>query len=475
MTNNRSYFDFKKSNNSVYEEVVMFLDRIESKNKDFNIFLEVFAEETLNRAKEIDRKIANNTQGKLAGMVVGLKDNICYAGHKVSASSKILQGFESQFSATAVEKLLQEDAIIIGRTNCDEFAMGSSNENSAYGNVKNPLNPSLVPGGSSGGSAAAVAAGFCHVALGSDTGGSIRQPASYCGLVGLRPTYSRISRHGLIAFASSLDIIGTLTNDVMDTALVMEVISGGDEFDATVSHRSVEQYSKVCFEPNQSDKKYKIAVLKECLEADGLDHEVKSTLNLQIEDLKSKGHQVEVISFPYLEAMLPVYYVLAPAEASSNLSRFMGMTYGHRTKEVGSIEETITKSRTEGFGKEVKRRIMLGTFVLSEGFFDAYYTKAQKVRRVVTDYTLELFKTFDFMLLPSTPGTAFEIGQKSADPIAMYLEDIFTIHSAVSGIPAISLPLGNHSNGMPFGIQLMGKPFAESDLLAFSAQLSTNR
>ena len=438
-----------------------------SENHRLNAFLEVFESSALAQALIVDEKIKSGTEGKLAGVIVGLKDNICYKGHKVSASSKILEGFESLYSATVVERLIAEDAIIIGRLNCDEFAMGSSNENSAYGNVLNPLNNSCVPGGSSGGAAAAVAAGLCHVSLGSDTGGSIRQPASFTGTVGLKPTYGRVSRYGLIAYASSFDQIGPITKTVQDAALVLEVISGKDKHDNTCSSEKVESYSNQINEI----KKYKIAYIKECVEAEGIDSEVKQIILNQIETLKSLGHSVEAISFPYLDYLVPTYYVLTTAEASSNLSRFSGIHYGHRTQITSDLENTYKKSRSEGFGKEVKRRIMLGTFVLSSGYYDAYYSKGQKVRRIIHEKTKDIFKTFDFILTPSTPGTAFEFGKNSADPIKMYLEDIFTVQANIAGIPAISVPCGNHSNGLPVGLQLMCNYFEESKLLNLASKI----
>ena len=438
-----------------------------SENHRLNAFLEVFESSALAQALVIDEKIKSGNEGKLAGVIVGLKDNICYKGHKVSASSKILEGFESLYSATVVERLIAEDAIIIGRLNCDEFAMGSSNENSAFGNVLNPLNNSCVPGGSSGGAAAAVAAGLCHVSLGSDTGGSIRQPASFTGTVGLKPTYGRVSRYGLIAYASSFDQIGPITKTVQDAALVLEVISGKDKHDNTCSSEKVESYSSQINEI----KKYKIAYIKECVEAEGIDSEVKQIILNQIETLKSLGHSVEAISFPYLDYLVPTYYVLTTAEASSNLSRFSGIHYGHRTQITSDLENTYKKSRSEGFGKEVKRRIMLGTFVLSSGYYDAYYSKGQKVRRIIHEKTKDIFKTFDFILTPSTPGTAFEFGKNSADPIKMYLEDIFTVQANIAGIPAISVPCGNHSNGLPVGLQLMCNYFEESKLLNLASKI----
>jgi aspartyl-tRNA(Asn)/glutamyl-tRNA(Gln) amidotransferase subunit A len=448
-----------------------YLKRIEEK-KHLNAYLEVFTESALAKAKEVDEKLKNNTAGKLAGVIIGIKDNICYRNHKVSASSKILENFESLFSATVVERLLAEDAIIIGRLNCDEFAMGSSNENSAFGNVLNPVNEKCVPGGSSGGSSAAVAADLCHVALGSDTGGSIRQPASFCGVVGLKPTYGRVSRWGLIAYASSFDQIGPLTKNVEDAALIMEIMAGKDEFDSTASSKPVAAYSQNI--NAYKGKKVKIAYINDCLNNDGLNPEIKNFFSNYIEKLKAEGHTVEGVDFPYLDYLVPAYYVLTTAEASSNLARYDGVHYGYRSPNATDLESTYKKSRSEGFGKEVKRRIMLGTFVLSSGYYDAYYSKAQKVRRILQDKTKEILSDYDFILLPSTPGTAFEFGQKSADPVAMYLEDIFTVQANLTGVPAISLPLGKHSNGMPFGVQLMANMFEEEKLLAFSNELMRN-
>lgn len=439
---------------------------IEAK-KHLNAFLEVFSVSALEQADKVDAKIKAGTASKLAGVIVGLKDNICYKGHRVSASSKILQGFESLYSATVVDRLLAEDAIIIGRLNCDEFAMGSSNENSAYGNVLNPINEKCVPGGSSGGAAAAVAANLCHVTLGSDTGGSIRQPASFTGTVGIKPTYGRVSRYGLIAYASSFDQIGPITKTVEDNALVLEVICGQDAHDNTSSSKKVDPFSKDLF----SDKKYKIAYLKECVENEGLDPEIKASIEKHLAKLKAEGHTVEAISFPYLDYLVPIYYVLTTAEASSNLSRFTGIHYGHRSSQATDLESTYKKSRSEGFGKEVKRRIMLGTFVLSAGYYDAYYAKGQRVRRLIHNKTKDIFKDFDFILTPSTPGTAFEFGKNSADPIKMYLEDIFTVQAPIVGIPAISVPCGTHSNGLPMGLQLMADSFEESKLLDMASRI----
>ena len=438
-----------------------------AKNQHLNAFIEVYTDEAKAQALAVDEKLKKGIAGKLAGMVIGVKDNLCYQNHKVSASSKILDGFESLFSATVIERLLAEDAIIIGRLNCDEFAMGSANENTIYGTVKNPIDNTKVAGGSSGGSAAAVAAGLCLATLGSDTGGSIRQPAAFCGVVGLKPTYARVSRYGLIAYASSFDQIGPLTNTVEDSALLLEVIAGEDEFDSTVSTRKVEEYSKA----KMDTKPKRIAYIKECLESKGLDPEIKQLIETKIKNLKEEGHIVEPISFPYLDYLVPTYYVITTAEASSNLARFDGVHYGYRSENITDLESTYINSRTEAFGEEVKRRIMLGTFVLSAGYHDAYFTKAQKIRRLIQDKTNEMFKNYDFVISPTTPHTPFEVGKKHTDPTVMYLEDIFTVQANLAGNPAISIPLGSHSNGLPVGLHIMANHFEEADLLAFSKHI----
>ncbi|MBK7128013.1 MAG: Asp-tRNA(Asn)/Glu-tRNA(Gln) amidotransferase subunit GatA [Crocinitomicaceae bacterium] len=445
-----------------------YLQKIEEK-KHLNAFLEVFTDTALAQAKLVDEKLKTKTAGRLAGMVIGLKDNLAYKDHKVSAASKILEGFVSIYTATAVQRLLDEDAVIIGRLNCDEFAMGSSNENSAFGNVLNPHNEKTVPGGSSGGSAVAVAAGLCTASLGTDTGGSIRQPASFTGTIGFKPTYGRISRYGLLAYASSFDQIGPFANSVKDIALLTEIMSGKDEFDSTLL-----QENSANFLPEfNADKKLRIAYIKDCIDAEGIDTEVKNRLLQLIDELKKQGHVVDAVDFPYLNYMIPTYYVLTTAEASSNYARYDGVHFGYHSKNAIGVEDTYKKSRSEGFGEEVKRRIMLGTFVLSQGYYDAYYTKGQKVRRVIQNKTKEIFSNHDFILLPTTPSTAFEAGAVS-DPIQMYLQDIFTVQANLSGNPAISLPLGNHSNGLPFGIQVMGKHFDEAGLLSFSDYLMKN-
>ncbi len=443
-----------------------FIAKIEAK-KHLNAFLEVFGEEALASAKELDEKrTAGQPLGKLHGLVIGIKDNICYKGHKVSGASKILEGFESVFSATVVERLLAEDAIIIGRLNCDEFAMGSSNENSAYGNVRNALDESRVPGGSSGGSAVAVQAGLCHASLGSDTGGSIRQPASFCGVVGLKPSYGRVSRHGLLAYASSFDQIGPFTNNAEDMALIMEVIAGTDEFDSTASQRPVPSYSMASF-----NKKAKIAILSNTIDHAGIDADVKNAANDFIAKLKADGYTVNEVEFSLMDYLIATYYVLTTAEASSNLSRYDGVHFGYRSPNATDMDSVYKKSRSEGFGKEVKNRIVLGTFVLSSGYYDAYYARAQKVRRMLVEQIETIFKEYDFILMPTAPSVAFKIGEKSDDPLAMYLADIYTVLANLVGTPAISLPVAKDAAGLPIGMQLMSAKFEEAKLLAFSKEL----
>lgn len=459
--------ELKEGKTTVRDQVQHYLNEIEN-HKELNAFVEVFTESALKKADEVDEKMKSGAAGKLAGLVIGIKDNICYKDHKVSASSKILEGFESLYSATVVERLLEEDAVIIGRLNCDEFAMGSSNEKSVYGSVKNPVNTNTVPGGSSGGSAAAVAAGLCTATLGSDTGGSIRQPASFTGTIGLKPTYGRVSRYGLIAYASSFDQIGPFTNNLEDAAALLEVISGKDEFDATLSSQPVDQYAEKL---KNNKEKLKLCYIQDCLSNENIDPEIKNDFLQKVDQLKEKGHEVEPVSFDLLNKMVPTYYVITTAEASSNLSRFDGVHYGRQTENVEGLESVYVNSRTEGFGTEVKRRIMLGSFVLSSGYYDAYYSKAQKVRRLIQDKTNALLEEYDFIITPTTPTTAFKFGSKN-DPVAMYLQDIFTVHANLSGNPAISLPLGKSENGMPFGTQLLGKNFSEARLLSVSKQLT---
>ncbi|GAA3961723.1 Asp-tRNA(Asn)/Glu-tRNA(Gln) amidotransferase subunit GatA [Mucilaginibacter dorajii] len=434
------------------------------KNAHLNAFNEVFETEALAKAKEIDQRIQNGTAGKLAGMVIAIKDNICYKGHEVNASSKILKGFTSIYSSTIVERLLAQDAVIIGRCNCDEFAMGGSNENSFFGPVKNYADETRVSGGSSGGSAVAVQANMCHAAIGTDTGGSVRQPASFCGVIGFKPTYGRISRHGIIAYASSFDQVGPITRSVEDAALLYEVMAGSDEYDDTLAQREVESITINKEKPAPK----KIAYLQEAISSPGVDTEVKDALVKYIDKLRAEGHTVKPIAFEQLDYMVPAYYILASAEASSNLARYDGVHYGFRSPSATDLQSTYKRSRSEGFGKEVKRRIMLGTFVLSAGYYDAYYAKAQKVRRLIREKTEEILNEYDFILIPTAPEPAFAIGAEEKDPVVTYLYDIFTVQASLSGVPAISLPVGNNTEGLPLGLQLLTKHFNEQQLLDFS-------
>jgi aspartyl-tRNA(Asn)/glutamyl-tRNA(Gln) amidotransferase subunit A len=434
-------------------------------NRHLNAFLSVYENEAFQQAAEVDAKIKNGTAGKLAGLVVALKDVISYAQHPLQAGSKILSGFTAQFNATIVNRLLNEDAIIIGRNNCDEFGMGSSNENSAFGPVLNAIDQTRVPGGSSGGSAVAVQTDMCQVSIGSDTGGSVRQPAAFCGVIGFKPTYSRISRYGLVAYASSFDCIGIFGKSVEDIALVAEVISGSDEFDSTVSRKPVPEYSKNL----STTQSYKIAFIRDTLESEALQSEIKENILSELENLKSHGHTVEAIDFPILRHALPTYYILATAEASSNLSRYDGVRYGHRSESTTDLDSLYKKSRTEGFGKEVYRRILLGTFSLSASYYDAYYTKAQRVRRKIRDEIQKIYSNYDFIIMPTTPTTAFELGRHTVNPMEMYLGDLYSVLANVAGVPAISVPCGKDKDGLPVGLQIMANDFEEPKLFQFAA------
>ncbi|MBT0810871.1 Asp-tRNA(Asn)/Glu-tRNA(Gln) amidotransferase subunit GatA [Litoribacter ruber] len=446
-----------------------YLNNIKTK-AHLNAFVEVYEQSALQKAEEIDQKLALGKAGKLAGMVLGIKDVLCLAGHTVNASSKILEGFESQFTSTAVQRLIDQDAIIIGRLNCDEFGMGSSNENTVHGKVLNDLDNTRVPGGSSGGSAVAVQANLCTVSLGTDTGGSVRQPAAFTGLVGTKPTYSRVSRHGLIAYASSFDTIGVFSRNVKDNARVMETIAGPDDFDSTASRKPVPNYSELL----HFGKPVKIAYLKETINSSALQPKIKENTLEVLDRLKKEGHEVDEVNFPLLDYVLPTYYILTTAEASSNLSRFDGVKFGYRTPNAHNLESMYKLTRSEGFGEEVKRRIMLGTFVLSASYYDAYFTKAQKVRRLIKNFTEDLLNKYDYIIMPTTPTTAFKFGEHSNDPVAMYLEDLFTVQASVSGVPAISIPNGKDEKGLPIGLQIMANSFKEADLYAFAEYLSAS-
>jgi aspartyl-tRNA(Asn)/glutamyl-tRNA(Gln) amidotransferase subunit A len=444
--------------------VQTFLDRIQE-TTHLNIYVDVYGQEALQAAIEQDRRrAAGEPLGKLAGMVVSIKDVICYRNHGVSAGSRMLENFTSLFSATAVERLLAEDAIIIGRTNCDEFAMGSANEHSYYGPTRNAADPRRVPGGSSGGAAVAVQAQTCHVALGSDTGGSVRQPAGFCGVIGLKPTYGRISRHGLLAYGSSFDQIGLLGHDAGDLALVLELIAGPDEYDSTAAAEPVGPYPLSGEAPRR-----RIAYWPAALEHPSLDPVIRAQYEEQLDAWRAAGHTVAAAEFDLLEYIVPAYYVLVTAEATSNLSRYDGLRYGYRSPEATNLEETYRLSRTEGFGTEVKRRIMLGNFVLSAGYYDAYYGRAQQVRRLLRDRLQTLLAEYDFLFLPVAPTVAWLIGEAGDDPVREYLSDIFTVSANLAGLPAISIPLTTHpENGMPIGYQLMGRAWYEGELLGFA-------
>ena len=462
---------------SCIQAVDFYLNQI-NQYQHLNSFLEVFSEEAKLRANQLDAMRANEKPlGKLHGVVVGIKDVLCYDGHQVSAASKILENYTAVYSATAIQHLIDEGAIIIGRQNCDEFAMGSSNENSAYGPVKNALDPTRVPGGSSGGSAVSIQANLCMVSLGSDTGGSVRQPADFCGVIGFKPSYGRISRYGLIAYASSFDQIGIFSHNVQDAALVLEVIAGADHFDSTVSSKEVPAFANLLdASTGELQAPKKVAYFKETLSHPGLDPEIKKQTEDYLEALVAKGYTVDAIDFNLLSYLVPTYYVLTTAEASSNLSRFDGIKYGHRTAEaVEDLNELYKKSRSEGFGTEVQRRILLGTFVLSAGYFDAYFTKAQQVRQKLVDLTNDLFSKYDILVSPTVPSTAFKLGANNHSATEMFLADIYTVYANLVGIPAISIPLFKHSNGMPFGLQVMSAAFNEVQLLQFSQEMMKSK
>ncbi len=448
---------------SVESVVSQYLSRIEEK-AHLNAYLAVFKESARARAKALDEKLASGKPlGKLFGLPIAIKDNIALKGEKLTCASRILENFTSIYTATAVERLLEEDAVILGKTNLDEFAMGSSNENSAFGAVKNPIHEDYVPGGSSGGSAAAVGGELALVALGSDTGGSVRQPASFCNVVGLKPTYGRISRYGLVAFGSSFDQIGVLAKTAEDTALVLEVIAGEDDMDSTSSNKPVEAYTQATIDA----KGLRIGVPKEFF-TDALDPEINTMIQGVLKKFESQGATLIELSLPHSEYALATYYILATAEASSNLARYDGARYGYRAKGIKDLNDMYVKSRSEGFGKEVKRRIMLGTYVLSAGYYDAYYRKAQKVRRLIREDYLNAFKQVDVIVSPTSPVPPFKFGEKMTDPLTMYLADIYTVPMNLAGVPAISVPIGFNAHGLPIGLQLIGNLFAESTLIGAS-------
>ena len=435
-----------------------YVDRINEKEKDVEAFVTLNTEKALKKAEEIEK---NQITGEFAGIPIGIKDNMCTKGEKTTCSSKMLENFVSPYDATVIEKINAENMISLGKLNMDEFAMGSSTETSDFKKTKNPWDLNKVPGGSSGGSAAAVAADMVPWALGSDTGGSIRQPSALCGVVGLKPTYGLVSRYGLVAFASSLDQIGPITKDVKDSAMLLNVIAGHDKKDTTSVDMPKKDYVKAL---TGNVKGLKIGVPKEFF-GEGINAEVKESLEKAIEKYKELGAEVEEFSLDVAEFSLAAYYIIACAEASSNLGRFDGIRYTYRASEFNNLKELYKKSRSEGFGNEVKRRIILGTYVLSSGYYDAYYKKAQKVRTLVSNKFSEAFEKYDCLLTPTSPTVAFNIGEKSNNPLEMYLADICTVSINIAGVPAISIPCGVDSTGMPIGMQLIGKKFDEETIL----------
>ena len=447
---------------TISEVTKAYANRIEEKEKDIEAFVTVTTDEAIKKAQEIEEKVNNGQiQNDLAGIPIGIKDNINVKGTKTTCASKMLENFVSPYNATVVEKLNEENLISLGKLNMDEFAMGGSTEYSAFHVTRNPWNLNKVPGGSSGGSAAAVAAGMVPWALGSDTGGSIRQPASFCGVVGLKPTYGLVSRYGLVAFASSLDQIGPITKDVEDCAILLNIITGHDVKDSTSENIEKIDYLKAL---ENNVKGMKIGVPKEFF-AEGINKEVKAKLEEAINTYRELGAEVEEFSLDIAEFSLATYYIIACAEASSNLGRFDGIRYGHRTENYKDLNELFVNSRTEGFGSEVKRRIILGTYVLSSGYYDAYYKKALEVRHLVQNEFDKAFGKYDVVLIPTSPTVAFGIGEKSNNPLEMYLADICTVSVNIAGLPGISIPCGVDSNNMPIGMQLIGQRFSESTLL----------
>ena len=447
---------------TITEITKAYVDRIIEKEPEVKAFVTTLTDTALEQAKEVEAKVASGEiTSEYAGIPIGIKDNICTKGIKTTCSSKMLENFVSPYNATVAEKINEENLINLGKLNMDEFAMGSSTEHSAFKKTCNPWNLNKVPGGSSGGSAAAVAAGMVPWALGSDTGGSIRQPASLCGVVGLKPTYGAVSRYGLIAYASSLDQIGPITKDVEDCAILLNMIAGHDEKDTTSINVERKDYTKAL---KNNVKGLKVGVPKEFL-AEGVNSEVKEAIEKAIEEYKAMGAIVEECSLPIAEYSLATYYIISCAEASSNLGRFDGIRYGYRTPNYENLNDIFVNSRTEGFGDEVKRRIILGTYVLSSGYYDAYYKKAQQVRTLVKREFDKVFEKYDVLITPTSPTVAFDMGAKSSNPLEMYLADICTVSINIAGVPAISIPCGVDKAGMPIGMQIIGKQFSEETIL----------
>ncbi len=461
----------KKKKITTYEVMQDIFDRIDKVENLIKAFIIINREEALRQAKEVDVKVKNGEElPPLAGVTVAAKDILVIKGMETTCGSKILKGFIPPYSATVINRLKEAGAIIIGKTNMDEFAMGSSTENSAFFSTRNPWDLERVPGGSSGGSAAAVAVDETHIALGTDTGGSIRQPASFCGVVGLKPTYGRVSRYGLIAYASSLDQIGPITKDVVDCALIMNIIAGHDNKDSTSIDLEVPDYLRSC---QEGIKDIKIGVPEEYF-VKGIDIEVKDAINKALRVFERLGAKIEVVSLPYTEYALPAYYLISTAEASSNLARYDGVQYGYRAEDCKDLSSMYERTRSEGFGKEVKRRIMLGTYALSSGYYDAYYLKAQKVRTLIREDFSKAFNKYDILVTPTSPTPAFKLNEKIADPLTMYLSDIYTIPINLAGIPAISLNCGYSKNNLPIGLQIIGKPFKEETILRVAYNFEQN-
>ena len=447
---------------SAAELVTAFYKKIKAEDGEIHAYLTLCEDRALEQARNIDALASRgDTLPPLAGVPMGIKDVMVTRGIRTTAGSRILENFVPPYTCTAVERLEAAGAIVLGKLNCDEFAMGSSNENSAYGSVRNPRDKSRVPGGSSGGSAAAVAAGTAVATLGSDTGGSIRQPASFCGVVGLMPTYGRVSRYGLIAFASSLDHIGPLARTVEDAAILLSVIAGHDPMDSTSANVPVPDYRTELQKPV---KGLRLGVPKEYF-GEGLDSEVRSAVEAAIQKLAAQGTEIVPVSLPHTGYAIPTYYVIATAEASANLARYDGVRYGYRSKSAKTLAEMYRKTRDEAFGAEVKRRIILGTYALSSGYYDAYYLKAQKVRTLLARDFQQAFTKVDAVITPTAPTPAFKLGEKSADPLAMYLADVYTVTADLAGIPGISVPCGQSTGGLPIGLQVLGRHFDESTVL----------
>ena len=460
-----------RGDSTAHQTAASTIDAAEKLNGSLNAFLQIDREGALKRADKLDND-PNRNDLSLAGAPVAIKDNICVKGLQTSCGSRILGPYQPPYNATAIDRLIQAGAIISGKTNCDEFAMGSSNENSAFGPVKNPWDLSRVPGGSSGGSAAAVAAGIVPVALGSDTGGSVRQPAAFCGVIGLKPTYGRVSRYGLVAFGSSLDQIGVLARNTSDAAAVLQVIAGRDVHDATTADVPVPDYigeTEKNLEPG-----FRLGVSRALL-GEGLDDEVRRSIEAAIDTYRELGAEIVDVDLPHAKYAIAVYYIIATAEASANLARYDGVRYGFRAENAPGLRDMYRRTRDEGFGAEVKRRIMLGTYVLSAGYYDAYYLKAQKVRALLRQDFADAFIRCDLVLTPTTPTPAFKFGEKVDDPLAMYLNDVYTVTANLAGIPGVSVPCGQSAEGLPIGMQLLGSYWAESTLFRAAHAFETVR